>query len=73
MWERWKSHRIEGFEAPAMAMVEAVQKQAIESKAAIMSDNAADPLKFVDPAFCGFSRRGAWNYGTGSNGRRGGS
>lgn len=69
MWDRWKAHRIEGLQAPSEAMIAKVERQYIEAKAAIMSDNAPDAVKWVDRAFVANERRGGWNYGIGSYGR----
>ena len=70
MWDRWKAYRLEGFQQPAMELVNLVKEQAVESKAAVMSDNAPDACKIVDPMFKGATRRGGWVYATGSyNGR----
>jgi hypothetical protein len=70
MWDRWKAHRLEGMQQPSESMIEHVKQQAIDSKALVMSYNAPDSLKFVDPAFRGVSNRPAWVYATGTNGGR---
>lgn len=66
----WKAHRLEGLQAPSEQMWAKVHQQAIDAKAAVMSANAPDAIKNVQPMFRGAGQKGVFNYAVGTNSKR---